>query len=116
MLITFPREPLLALLITHRDSYSEQLAEAQAGYRLQIAAAARTEAGKLLAWAARADADQLKPDEENHFSVYVDQPEDRTTHYDRAVAMLQASDAEYVELNETDYARYVLDEWEWRSA
>ncbi len=88
----------------------------QAGYRLQIAAAARTEAGKLLAWAARADADQLKPDEQNHFSVYVDQPEDRTTYYDRAIAMLQAGDAQCVELNETDDARYVRGEWDWRPA
>jgi len=114
VLIEFPREELLALLTANRERYASQLADAQAGYRAEIAAEARKQANLLLAWADRAERDQLLETEETHFSVYVDKPHDHTAAYDRVLATLKASDAERVELSDTDYAQYVLDHWEWR--
>lgn len=34
--------------------------------------------------------------------------------YDRAIAMLQMTECELIELDQEDYARFVLDDWKWK--
>jgi hypothetical protein len=42
------------------------------------------------------------------------QPMDQTKEYDRAIRMLEMAIAEEIELSETDFQWYVLDDWSWR--
>lgn len=114
MVIQIPREELLQKVHAHRAVYLQELTVAQAAYRLEVAAQAREQAAALLALAARADADQLMPVEDRPYVAWITPPEDHANDFKVAVGMLEATDAELIELNEADYARYVFNEWTWR--
>jgi hypothetical protein len=43
-------------------------------------------------------------------------PEDHTKDYDHIIAMVEMSVDDLFELNQNDFARYVLDDWEWKAA
>lgn len=47
-------------------------------------------------------------------SISLPEPIDRTKDYDRVIAMLEMSVEDEVELEEHDFDRYVLDNWEWK--
>jgi len=42
------------------------------------------------------------------------EPLDRTRDYDRVISMLKMDLTDTVELSETDYSQYVMDDWEWK--
>jgi hypothetical protein len=42
------------------------------------------------------------------------EPMDQTKDYDRVIAMLQMSTDEVIELDEQNFACYVLDDWHWK--
>jgi hypothetical protein len=42
------------------------------------------------------------------------EPVDHTRDYDRVISMLKMDLAKTVELSESDYSQYVLDDWEWK--
>lgn len=50
------------------------------------------------------------------FDIYIslEQPQDQTKDYDRAIGMLELSLDTEVTLAESDYRNYVLDEWGWK--
>ncbi len=39
---------------------------------------------------------------------------DRTRDYDRVISMLKMDLTDTVELSESDYSQYVLDDWQWK--
>jgi hypothetical protein len=43
-------------------------------------------------------------------------PEDHTVDYDRVIAMLDMSVADIIEIDETTFAAYVMDDWTWKRA
>lgn len=43
-------------------------------------------------------------------------PEDHTDEYDRAIEMLKYDVREQIELEESEFSRFVLDSWEWKEA
>lgn len=47
--------------------------------------------------------------------ISLPEPIDQTRDYDRVVAMLEMSVDEYIELNPTEFAQYVLDDWQWKA-
>jgi hypothetical protein len=42
------------------------------------------------------------------------EPMDQTRDYDRVISMLEMSTEEEIELNHSDFAAYVLDDWAWK--
>lgn len=42
------------------------------------------------------------------------EPQDHTRDYDRILTMLRMSQDDTIEISEFDFARYVLNQWEWR--
>lgn len=44
----------------------------------------------------------------------IPQPEDHTEDYDRILRMLEMSEDEIIELNEPEFAQYVMDDWGWK--
>lgn len=47
-------------------------------------------------------------------AVYLGQPQNHTKDYDAAIAMLEWSTDETVEVEQKSFRAYVLDEWDWR--
>ena len=45
--------------------------------------------------------------------IALDQPIDQSQDYERVIGMLQMAEDALVDLSEGDYARYVLDVWDW---
>jgi hypothetical protein len=46
--------------------------------------------------------------------VALPQPEDHTRDYDRILAMLDMHSDSSIDINERDFASYVLDDWSWK--
>ncbi len=46
--------------------------------------------------------------------LYERPPEDHTKDYDRVLKMIDMSVDTEIELDQNDFSRYVLDEWEWK--
>jgi hypothetical protein len=46
--------------------------------------------------------------------LYERPPEDHTKDYDRVLKMIDMSVDNEIELDQNDFSRYVLDEWEWK--
>lgn len=46
--------------------------------------------------------------------IRLEAPQDHTADYDRVIAMLEMEVDQVVELGETDFACYVMDDWQWR--
>ena len=47
-------------------------------------------------------------------SLSLIEPQDQTCDYDRAIRMMEMSQDEIIELEEHDFAQYVLDDWAWK--
>lgn len=47
-------------------------------------------------------------------SIYLPQPQDHTRDYDRAIAMLEMSLDDELELSSVEFAQFVLDDWGWK--
>ena len=46
-------------------------------------------------------------------TIHLREPVDQTEDYERVVGMLEMAEETLIELSEGDYARYVLDVWDW---
>ena len=46
-------------------------------------------------------------------TIHLREPVDQTEDYERVIGMLEMAEETLVELSEGDYARYVLDTWDW---
>ena len=42
------------------------------------------------------------------------EPQDQTADYDRAIRMMEMSEDEIIEISELDFECYVLDNWAWK--
>ena len=49
-------------------------------------------------------------------AVSMPEPEDHTRDYERVLSMLAMSVDDVIELSEHDFARYVMDQWEWNAS
>ena len=46
-------------------------------------------------------------------TIHLREPVDQTEDYERVIGMLEMAEETLIELSEGDYARYVLDTWDW---
>ncbi len=92
---------LLKTVKENRDSHRALFLEAQRNYRQQMVKELDVMLGD-----ARAGRKIRR-------AVSMPEPEDHTPDYDRVIRMLEMSVDDEVELHESDFSRYVLDQWEW---
>ena len=97
------REVILEKIISNRSGHRKMFEDAIAGYR-----EACIEALEASLTAAKAGK-KFKP------SITLPEPQDHTSDYDRAIAMLELSLDEELEISQRDFAQYVLDDWGWRA-
>jgi len=100
--IKVDKTELLTVLRENREKHKTIFAEAQEGYRT----AAIKELDAMLA-----DAEAGK---QIRRSLTLIEPQDQTRDYDRAIRMLEMSQDDVIELEEHDFAQYVLDDWSWK--
>lgn len=56
----------------------------------------------------------LKANKSINLYISLPEPEDHTKDYDRVIAMISENLFEEIELDETEFAQYVLDDWKWK--
>lgn len=100
--VKIKKDELLGIVRTNREQHRAIFLEAQVGFRAQAVA----ELDNMLE---RAKAGGRIP---RSWSLLA--PIDQTKEYDRVLKMLEMSVDDVIELSQIDFARYVMDDWEWR--
>jgi hypothetical protein len=101
--VVVKKTDLLTRVRENRDEHSEIFEKAYEGWK-----EAATEALRKAYTAAK------KGEEYRTRYVYEEPPSDYTADYDQAITMLEMSQDEELELSNHDFARYVMDRWEWQ--
>jgi DNA polymerase II small subunit/DNA polymerase delta subunit B len=96
------KEELLEALKKNRATHRKIFEEAQEGYR--------EEAIKLLDKAL----DDARKGKEIKTFIQLQAPIDQTKDYDRAIRMIEMSVEDVIEIDEKDFACYIMDDWDWK--
>src|SRR5262249_49279311 len=100
--IRVEKAKLVTILKKNRKAHHDIFLEAQKGFRQVVT----DELEKRLELARKGKRiDQY---------LHLPEPQDHTRDYDRIISMLEMDLADIVELSEGDYAKYVLDDWQWK--
>jgi hypothetical protein len=96
------RNELLAVLHTNREKHRAIFEEAVEGYRKQTTeqlerCIARIKKGRL-----------------ERVQINMPVPADQTREYERAIRMVEMTSESEIELSESDFASYVMDDWDWK--
>jgi len=102
MEITVSKTDLLDILRANRAKHRETFEAALQGY----AAEAKNLLEKHL--------ESLRQGRTPAISIILDRPEDRTRDYSRVIGMLEMHQGDTFTLDETSYAQYVDDDWQWK--
>jgi hypothetical protein len=96
---------LMDILVENRRQHRVDFEETWIGYKTIVV-------GKLtdLLYSAQA----AEPPNPIPAAIFASPPSDHTEDYDRILGMLEMSSSATIELNEQDYAKYVLDQWDWK--
>ena len=99
--ITVNKGQLLEAMLANRERHEEEYQEARAKYREKVQAelAARLK--------------QVAAGEPINLNFNLPQPQSFTEQYDDAIAMFEWETKDEMELEESDFQRYVLNKWEW---
>ena len=102
--VKIKKSELLEVLKKNRASHRSIFEEAQKGYR--------EEAIRLLDKALKDAREGRK------ITTYIrlDVPINQTDDYNRAIKMIEMCVDENIEISETDFANYILDDWHWKTA
>ena len=99
--ISVKKEKLLKILKENLTRHNRIFLDAMNGYRKK--------AIELL----DASIEQAKSGGKINTYIRLDEPVDQSQDYERVIGMLQMAEDALVDLSEGDYARYVLDVWDW---
>lgn len=100
----FKKQDLIETISKNRDEHQRIFDEAVRGYKDQLV--------KEL----EAHIERIKRGEVIRVYISFPQPENHTRDYDRILKMLEMTPLEQVELGETQFSQYVLDDWNWKRA
>ncbi len=98
----FPKEKLLTILQENRRSHRDLFLKAQEEFR--------EEAIKQL----EERLENTRKGKKIDISLRLFEPIDQTKDYDRVIKMLEMCVEEILELSESDFAQYVMDDWSWK--
>lgn len=99
--VKIEKNELLSTLITNRDSHREEFLVALEAYRL--------EAIEVLEEAI----EEAKAGKRVMTSTELIEPMDMTKEYDRVIKMLKMSVDTQIELSNSEFQNYVMDDWSW---
>lgn len=102
MITTFQIDDLLSILGKNRDDHRAIFDEAVEGYKQK--------ATELL----EDHIDRIRKGDLTAVYVNLPRPEDHTQDYNRVIKMLELSTDSTIELDEHDFAQYVMDDWAWK--
>lgn len=102
--INVRKDKLIETMQANRDAHRGEFLEAQKKYREKAIEAL----DRQIALAKAGDKFDLG------FSLPI--PQDYTKSYNSAIAMLEWEISDEIELDERDFKRYVLNDWEWAAA
>ena len=97
----FNRAQLLDIIRKNREEHHDIFLEAQEGYRHQVVEALER------------NLKDAREGREIRAFVNLRAPVDQTKDYDRAIRMFELSVDTNIELDETQFANYIMDEWGW---
>jgi hypothetical protein len=93
---------LLKKIQENRDRHRKIFEEALEGYRKKVIEILEEKVAAL------------KANKRTELYIRLPEPQDRTKDYDRVIAMIKENLIEEIELTETEFAQYVLDDWQWK--
>lgn len=102
MNINLPKDELLTTLVENRRQHVEVYDIAAEAYQKALIAEMKE---KLAA---------VEAGEDFSFFRFEGKPDNHGEDYDRAIAMVEMSSGETVELNSTDFEHFILDKWYWK--
>lgn len=100
--VNLKRDILLGKIKSNREAHRAIFEEATIGYRKAVIA----ELDSMIA--------DAKAGKRIRHSINLIEPMDQTKEYDRVISMLEMSIDESVELEQHEFAQYVLDDWHWK--
>lgn len=100
--VTVDKDELLTALQENREGHREIFEQALEGYR--------TRAIEIL----QGHINDIERGAVERVQVSLPRPEDHTKDYDRAIRMVEMSVDNEITLDEMDFQRYVLDDWNWK--
>lgn len=100
--IKVKKEELLKKLKQNRDNHRKMFLKAQEGYREMVI----EELEKQLNNARKGKRFTT------HIALHA--PVDQTNDYDRAIKMMEMDIGKIVDLDETEFSNYVMDDWSWK--
>ena len=98
------KDRLLAILEDNRSAHRSIFEQALEAYKSQA----------LAGFEKRIERIRAGKDFDIHLRLPV--PEDHTDDYDRIIRMVNLSVEENIALSESDIAKYVMDDWQWKQA
>jgi 5-methylcytosine-specific restriction endonuclease McrBC regulatory subunit McrC len=102
MITNIKKTNLLEVIRENRNEHKAIFDEAVEGYKKK--------AVELL----EQHIDRIKRSSLERVSVSIPVPQDHSRDYDRVIAMIEKTEDEVVELEEHEFAQYVLDDWAWQ--
>lgn len=93
---------LLDVLQKNRESHRTIFLEAQEGYRQKVI----TSLDEMLA--------EARGGKRRSYRLYLSEPEDHTKDYDTVIRMITMSQDETIELDDTAFTQFVMDDWQWK--
>lgn len=102
MITNLKKDSLLGYLRDNRKEHRDIFEEAVEGYKKK--------AVELL----EAHIARIKKSSLERVSVSIPVPVDHTRDYDRVISMIENTEDDVIELEEHEYAQYVLDDWAWQ--
>jgi len=99
---TVRKDELIAILRQNRDRHRGVFEAALHGYRER---AAELLENKL---------EDLEAGRTPEIRILLSRPEDHTRDYDRTIKMLEMDTGDTFTLSEPNFARYVMDDWDWK--
>lgn len=102
MNITLPKAELLEKLVENRRQHVEVYELAAEAYQKALV----TEMKEKLA--------AVEAGEDISYFRFDGKPNNQVEDYDRAIAMVEMTSSDTVELNSTDFEHFILDKWYWK--
>ena len=102
--VTVGRAALLDKLRVNREQHRAIFESAIDGYRNMIVAELEQRI------------DDLKKGKEIDRIIRLEAPVDHTEDYDRVILMAEMNISDEIELDEDNFAQYVMDQWRWKAA
>ena len=100
--IRVEKSKLLRILQKNRYAHHDIFIEAQKGFR------------KAIIEALESRLKQARDGKRVEQYLNLPEPVDRTRDYDRVISMLKMDLTDMIELSESDYSQYILDDWDWK--